>query len=126
MRITRRGLLRTGAVAGVGVGVTGSAAPQAQALTPAARRTTMKRTLLKGPGGGYATLVRGPGERHLLRLELGVKPRHGRRRRRRGLLSFVQLSDIHVLDAQSPLRVEFTDRQDDDPQASSGVFTSAY
>ena len=126
MRITRRGLLRSGAVAGVGVGVAGSAVPAAEALSPAARRTTMKRTLLKGPGAGFATLVRGPGERHLLRLDLGVRPRRGRRRRRRGLLAFAQLSDVHILDAQSPLRVEFTDRQDDDPQASSGIFTSAY
>jgi metallophosphoesterase (TIGR03767 family) len=126
MRITRRGLLRTGAVAGVGAGVAGSAAPAADALTPAARRTTMKRTLLKGTGGGFQRLVRGPGERHLLRLDLDVRPRPGRRRRRRGLLAFVQLSDVHVLDAQSPLRVEFTDRQDDDPQASTGIFGSAY
>lgn len=125
MRVTRRGLLRSGAVAGVGAGVAGSAAP-VEALTPAARRTTMKRTLLKRTGGGYLTLVRGPGERHLLRLDLGVRPRRGRRRRRRGLLAFVQLSDVHVLDAQSPLRVEFTDRQDDDPEVSSGIFTSAY
>ena len=92
MRITRRGLLRSGAVAGVGAGVAGSAAPTAEALTPAARRTTMKRTLLKGTGAGYRTLVRGPGERHLLRVELGARPRPGRRRRRRGLLAFVQLS----------------------------------
>ncbi|GAB3266636.1 TIGR03767 family metallophosphoesterase [Nocardioides dilutus] len=126
MRITRRGLLRTGAVAGVGAGVAGSAVPAADALTPAARRTTMKRTLLKGSGGGYQRLLRGPGERHVLRLDLGARPRPGRRRRRRGLLAFVQLSDVHVLDAQSPLRVEFTDRQDDEPEASSGIFTSAY
>lgn len=126
MRITRRGLLRSGAVAGVGAGVAGSAAPPVEALTPAARRTTMRRTLLKGTGRGFQRLVWGPGERHLLRLDLGVRPRPGRRRRRRGLLAFVQLSDVHVLDAQSPLRVEFTDRQDDDPQASSGIFTAAY
>lgn len=125
MRMTRRGLLRSGAVAGVGVGVAGSAVPPVEALSPAARRTTLRRTLLKG-SGGYSPLARGPGEPHLLRLDLGVRPRPGRRRRRRGLLAFVQLSDVHVLDAQSPLRVEFTDRQDDDPQVSSGIFTSAY
>jgi len=125
MRITRRGLLRSGAVAGVGAGVAGST-PQADALTQAARHTTMKRTLLKRGGGGYARLVRGAGERHVLRLDLGVKPRRGRHRRRRGLLAFVQLSDIHVLDAQSPLRVEYMDRQDDDPQVSTGIFGSAY
>ena len=128
MRITRRGLLRSGAVAGVGVSVAGSTAPAADALTPAARRTTMKRTWLKGqPGaGGYFHLLRGPGERHLLRLDLGAKPRRGRRGRRRGVLAFAQLSDVHVVDAQSPLRVEFTDRLDDDPNTATGIFTSAY
>ena len=128
MRITRRGLLRTGAVAGVGATVVGTAEPAAEALTPAARRTTMKRTLLKGkPGaGGYLRLVRGAGERHLLRIDLGVKPRRGRQRRRRGLLAFAQLSDVHVVDAQSPGRVEYTDRYDDDPATATGIFTAAY
>ena len=128
MRITRRGLLRSGAVAGVGAAVVGVAEPAAEALTPAARRTTMKRTLLKGKPrtGRYFHLLRGPGERHLLRLDLGVKPRPGRRARRHGVLAFAQLSDVHVVDAQSPLRVEFTDRYDDDPDVSTGIFTSAY
>jgi metallophosphoesterase (TIGR03767 family) len=126
MRITRRGLLRTGAVAGVGATVVGAAEPTAEALTPAARRTTMKRTLVKPGTPGYFTLARGRGERHLLRSDLGVRPRRGRRRRRRGLLAFAQLSDVHIVDAQSPARVEYTDRYDDDPQAASGIFTSAY
>ena len=126
MRITRRGLVQGAAAAGAGLGVAGSASPTAEALTPAARRTTMRRTLLKGKGPGFVRLVRGPGERHLLRTDLGVRPRPGWRRRRRGLLAFVQLSDVHVLDAQSPLRVELTDRQDDDPEVSTGIFGSAY
>ena len=128
MRITRRGLLRTGAVAGVGAGVAGSPAPAAEALTASARRTTMKRTLLKGrPNAkGWLTLVRGPGEKHVLRLDLGVKPRRGRRHRRRGLLAFAQLSDVHIVDAQSPARVEYTDRYDDDADAAVGIFTAAY
>ena len=74
MRITRRGLVQGAAAAGAGLGVAGSASPTAEALTPAARRTTMRRTLLKGKGPGFARLVRGPGERHLLRTDLGVRP----------------------------------------------------
>ena len=51
----------------------------------------------------------------------------GRTGRRQGLISFVQLSDIHVVDAQSPLRLEWTDRLDDpSPLPSTGLFTSSY
>ena len=139
MRFTRRGLLRSGAVAG---GVAAAATrPQAHSVgslaapAPAPRplrtraRATMRRVLLPGQPGpkGYRTLVVGPGERHLLRTDLGFTPQRFRIRRRKPLIAFAQLSDVHVLDAQSPLRVEFTDRLDDESSApSSGIFTSAY
>jgi metallophosphoesterase (TIGR03767 family) len=88
----------------------------------------MHRTLVRGRTNakGYARLAFGPGESHRLRVDLGATPKPGRRRRRRGLLAFVQLSDVHIIDAQSPARVEYTDRNDDAAEASSGVFTSAY
>ncbi len=50
------------------------------------------------------------------------------RERRRCLLAFAQLSDVHVVDHQSPARVEWTDRYDD-PNATGltpGIFASAY
>lgn len=92
------------------------------------RWSTLHRTLIKGKPNakGYRRLIRGPGESHVLRVDLGFRPMRGRRRRRRGLLAFVQLSDIHILDAQSPARVEYTDRNDDNSFAASGIFVSAY
>ena len=79
MRITRRGLLRSGTVAGVGASVAGSTAHGRDALSPAARRTTMKRDVARGqPGaGGYSTLVARTGRATPLRPDLGVSPAAG-------------------------------------------------
>ncbi|MET0837676.1 MAG: TIGR03767 family metallophosphoesterase, partial [Marmoricola sp.] len=51
-----------------------------------------------------------------------------RARRRRNLLAFAQLSDVHVVDHQSPARVEWTDRYDDPNAAGvvSEIFAAAY
>lgn len=79
--------------------------------------TTLEETLLLGqPGaGGYRRLVAGPGEEHLVRTDLGGSPPG----RLVPLACFVQLSDLHVTDAQSPARAEFLDRlgDDDSPHA---------
>lgn len=74
--------------------------------------------------GGYRQLVLGPGEPHHVRSDL-VRPHRGREARRRALTSFVQFTDTHVLDAQSPARVEYLDRYNDGA-GSSLIFGSAY
>ena len=131
MDFSRRALLRSGAVVGgvVGSGIAnpGQAARKAQ-RSIRRRGTTLASTLGRGAanGGGYRRLIRRKGERHLLRTDLGIKPRRGRQGRRRGVLAFVQLSDVHIVDTQSPLRVEWTDRFDDPGPTVTGVFTSAY
>jgi metallophosphoesterase (TIGR03767 family) len=72
--------------------------------------TTLERTLLPGtPGaGGYAPIVAGRGEYYLRRLDLGPTPTN-HSDDRRAIASFAQLTDIHVMDVQSPARLEFLD-----------------
>ncbi len=89
--------------------------------------TTLASTVRRGArlSGGYTRLVAGPGEPHVLREDLGAKALRGREGRRRSLLAFAHLTDIHVVDAQSPARVEYTDRYNDGP-GSPLIFSAAY
>jgi metallophosphoesterase (TIGR03767 family) len=138
MELSRRSLLRAGAALAAVGGIEAFPARQAGA-TPLGRRhesgTTLDRTLLLGSAGagGYKPIVAGPGESHLLRGELaGAANRlaHSRpgHRRRRPLLAFTQLTDIHVMDTQSPARVEYLDRYDDPDNPFAGLlpFQSSY
>jgi metallophosphoesterase (TIGR03767 family) len=70
--------------------------------------TTVSRTIV-GTGGQYQTLAYGPGEPPLLREDLGTLAQSSRALRRVSRLYFAQLSDTHVVDAQSPARVEYAD-----------------
>lgn len=71
--------------------------------------TTLELSVLRPSGTGYVKLVEGPPYPMVVRQELAeAKP--GREGRRQPLASIVHLTDIHVVDAQSPARVEFTDR----------------
>ncbi len=131
MELTRRGLLKSALVAG-GVSaltremVFGSLAADAVA----AGRTTATGTYAPGTPNarGYRKVVAKGADPRLVRTDLGVAAGTGRAKARRGLLAFAQLSDVHVVDHQSPARVEWTDRYDD-PNATGqtpGIFASAY
>lgn len=75
--------------------------------------TTVEQTLLRGqPGdGGYQPIVVGPGEPYVRRGELSPSSDEVTRRGgRRGLIAFAHLTDIHLVDSQSPARLEFLDR----------------
>jgi metallophosphoesterase (TIGR03767 family) len=141
VRLTRRGLLRSGTVAsGAAAAAGGAGAASADRVwTPgpgaghhpsgAASRTTLARTLARGPAGagGYRQVVTAAGEPHVVRTDLGATPRPDRRRRRKALIAFAQLSDVHVVDAQSPMRVEWVDRYDDESSVpATGLFAAAY
>ena len=144
VKLTRRGLFRSGAVAGGAAAASGAgAAPPASAdsiWTPGpgaadplpagpASGTTLARTYTRGTAGagGYRPVVESPGEPHLVRTDLGGTPAGDRAGRRRALIAFAQLSDVHVVDAQSPMRVEWADRLDDESAVpATGLFTSAY
>ncbi len=142
VKLTRRNLFRSGAVVG---GVTaagavpalgGSAAamdsPNAfeTADAPTASAVTSGSTLIKDAtpinAGGYRKVVVGPPESHLVRdIELGVPAQVGRAGRRTPVIAFAQLSDVHIVDSQSPMRLEFADRLDDPPIPQT-LFSSAY
>ncbi len=137
---SRRQVLGAGAAAGALVATSGLVATPAGArpvsTRPLDRRfprnpehTTLAHTLLRGqPGaGGYRPIVVGPGEPHLLRDDL-VTTASARPGRRRALLALGQLTDMHIMDAQSPARVEFLDRFNDPDSPLAGVlpFDASY
>jgi metallophosphoesterase (TIGR03767 family) len=131
MDLTRRSLLKSALVLG-GVSavshemVFGSLAAEAVA----AGRTTANATFRPGAPNaqGYRKVVTAPADPRVVRTDLGVAAGSARAKARSGLLAFAQLSDVHVVDHQSPARVEWTDRYDD-PNAGGvvpGIFASAY
>ena len=135
MQASRRSVLKGAAVAAAGAAVASTQAfPRraAQAagagldpVSPAG--TTLDTTVVRGPAlnpQGYVRLISGAAEPHQVRSDLtAAKP--GRGATRASLLSFAHLTDIHVIDAQSPARVEFLDRYNDGPGAPL-IFGSAY
>ncbi len=98
------------------------------ATAPAGGGTTLDTTVVRGAAvnpQGYVRLASGGGEASAVRDELGTAARPGREGRRTGLLAFAHLTDIHVIDAQSPGRLEFLDRYNDGP-GEPLIFGSAY
>lgn len=71
--------------------------------------TTLQQTFIRGPvlQGEYRKLETGPGEKYLSRLDILRRKADGARtKKRRSLLYFAHLSDLHLIDAQSPCRLE--------------------
>lgn len=120
-------------------------------FTPAAPAgTTLERTLVAGPPGrgGYRPIVPGAGEPYLVREELAARPVEiaaaatipgepllteavaaraavagaiSASLARRSILAFAHLTDIHLVDDQSPSRVEFLDRYNDPGSRFTGI-----
>lgn len=112
MQITRRDLLRSSAAVGGAAALGGVGLADAAVAGPLARAaagTTAAKVLVKGAKGtgGWRPVVQAAGEKHVVRTGLGAKARAGRGKRRRPLLAFAQLSDVHIIDAQSPVRMEW-------------------
>jgi metallophosphoesterase (TIGR03767 family) len=127
VELSRRTLLK-GALGAAGVaGVGGLSVGPADAGQPFGAGTTLARTLVRGtPGaGGYAPITTAPGEPYLVRSDLGTAATL-HHRRGNVLASFVQLTDIHVMDVQSPARFEFFDPYGSLPIPGLSDFTSAY
>ncbi|MFM9876329.1 MAG: hypothetical protein ACKVOG_00565, partial [Rhodoglobus sp.] len=110
--LSRRQFLLTAAAAAAAAGVPLEAVGAAAAaeVAPAADApSTLLQTILQGGKvtGEYRTLVAGPGESYLPRVDLlGRAPDAARAAARRSLLYLGHLSDMHVIDAQSPGRIE--------------------
>lgn len=135
MDLTRRDLFRgalaASAVAGVGVAAGGAFSPASAAVPIDPIGTTLATTYAKGVAGagGYRPVIVAAGEPHTVRTEFVASPGATRAAQRKGLLAWAQLSDVHVVDAQSPMRLEWVDRYDDtaapgDP--TTGLTSSAY
>ncbi|MFJ6655785.1 TIGR03767 family metallophosphoesterase [Streptomyces sp. NPDC091377] len=77
-------------------------------LAPYTRGTTLSSVAgpLPGDRSGYRRLGARPGWRRVVRADLAA-PKPGRAERRTVLAAFVQLTDLHLLDVQHPLRLEF-------------------
>ncbi|MGP3923048.1 TIGR03767 family metallophosphoesterase [Streptomyces sp. 8N616] len=85
-------------------------APGAPATEPAAAPSTAGTTLrtVSAPrgSGGYRRLTDGPAWPRVVRPEI-ASAKSGREDRRTTLASFVQFTDLHVVDVQHPLRYEY-------------------
>ncbi|MFE0463843.1 TIGR03767 family metallophosphoesterase [Kitasatospora sp. NPDC058965] len=121
MSVSRRRLLG-GATAGAALSLVGGTslwtAQQAQALSLTASRavstagTTLEQVATPAAGTGYRRLLAGPGWPLVVRGELAA-PGAGRDDRRTGLASFVQFTDLHLCDSESPMRFEYLARWND-------------
>ncbi|MFD4292035.1 TIGR03767 family metallophosphoesterase [Rhodococcus sp. NPDC058532] len=103
------GLAGLGAAGLLGVGALGRApwgTWYAAADTAAIAGTTLETVAAPVGAAGYRTLTAGPGLPMIVRGEL-AEPRPGREDRRTALAALVQLTDLHILDAQSPMRFEY-------------------
>ncbi|WP_405060194.1 TIGR03767 family metallophosphoesterase [Kribbella sp. NBC_01505] len=116
MEISRRRFLAAAAVGTLAaLDPTGLVTGAARAGVPAELTggvTTLDRTVKLGPPGprGYRKLIAGPGEPHVDRVELfpGAPPIIDR-----PMIAFAQMSDLHIIDDQSPMRLELFDRYAD-------------
>ncbi|MFF1682428.1 TIGR03767 family metallophosphoesterase [Streptomyces sp. NPDC058256] len=94
--------------AGTGEGpVTVSRQTPVDRLNPYSRGTTLSSVATPRSGStGYRRLGNGPGWKRVVRSEL-ASAKSGRAARRTPLAAFVQLTDLHLMDTQHPLRLEF-------------------
>ncbi|MEU6351158.1 TIGR03767 family metallophosphoesterase [Streptomyces sp. NPDC047072] len=92
--------------AGAPVARTVHEAPAAVPLVPYTRGTTVASVAAPHAGSGYRRLGDGPGWTRKVRSELAA-PKTGRAGRRTSLAAFVQLTDLHLIDVQHPMRLEY-------------------
>jgi metallophosphoesterase (TIGR03767 family) len=134
MELSRRRLLRSAAAVTGATAVAPLFASLADsavaATTSGAAATTLAGTYGRGAPNakGYARIVRQAGEPRQVRTDLGIAAAADREDCRQPLLAFAQFSDVHVVDHQSPARVEWLDRFEDpnDLGLVPGLLSASY
>ncbi|WP_116045428.1 TIGR03767 family metallophosphoesterase [Amycolatopsis palatopharyngis] len=112
--LTRRGFVTAAGLSGAGLLL---CTPAASAIDRALRETTRRTIAPSGttlesvatpvsPGPGYTRLTSGPGWPVVVRQDL-TPAKAGRDDRRTAVASFVQFTDLHITDTQSPVRFEY-------------------
>ncbi|SDF89045.1 metallophosphoesterase, PPA1498 family [Lentzea fradiae] len=99
------GFSRRSFLLAMGAGAAGVPLLDRQAVASTAG-TTLETTATPIGTAGYRRLTAGPGWPTVVRDDL-IAAMPNREARRRALASFVQFSDMHICDAQSPLRFEY-------------------
>ncbi|WP_243640432.1 TIGR03767 family metallophosphoesterase [Nocardioides jejuensis] len=112
--MTRRAAVQTG-LYGVGaaalIGATGGwsrTADETERQPVFARGTTLDSTIAPSGRSGYRRLASRDGEPVVVRHDLAAA-RSGRTERRTGLAALVQITDLHIVDTQNPMRWEYLD-----------------
>ena len=130
MTFTRRAFLQAGGAAAAALALPIPWSALGADAETVADLTTLGQTIVKGARkgagskGAYYALRPGAGEPHLLRTDLAA-PRPGATRR--SLTHFAHFTDIHLVDSQSPARVEFVDRYNDPGAGCQNlIFNSAH
>ncbi len=80
--------------------------------------TTLEHTIVRSSATGYSRLVEGPGWPTVVRNDLGTAGPFAAANRT-PIATVVHLTDVHIIDAQSPGRVEFLDEL-------AGAYTAAF
>lgn len=133
MDLSRRKLIQSGVVIGGAIALTDlslSTATWAVEGQTSPPTTTLAGTLVRGaPGaGGYASVELAAGEPHLVRDDL-IPAKPARVDSRVPVTAFAHLTDVHLVDAQSPMRLEYVDRLEDKYSPSDptiGLLQSSY
>lgn len=134
MDLSRRKVIQSGVVIGGAIALTDlTLSPAAWAVTGQITppKTTLAGTLVRGSAGpgGYAKVVIAAAEPHIVREDLGVPAAPGRSAKRKPVTAFAHLTDVHLVDAQSPDRVEYVDRLEDkyvEGDPAIGLLQSSY
>ena len=134
MDLSRRKLIQSGAVIGGAMAFTDLAlSPSAWAVEGplAPPVTTLSGTLVRGTANaqGYAPVVVAAAEPHIPRTDLGTPESSTPISGRQPVTAFAHLTDVHIVDAQSPMRLEYVDRLEDKYPPSTptiGLLQSSY